>query len=326
MPGSSHELAESGRGVQSASSSRFRPPRLGILGHGKERTKPGAASPSVAQATRSDVSRRDRSPDGADAAGIGEVDLCVAAVPSMVVHAASGQLGDRDLAHHEPGRTLRSSGARTGKRVRAICSATDCTPAARPRVTGRPPHKGEYFAAGIRGPLTGRRADLVIIDDPIKSQAEADSPVLRERLWNWYRFDLTTRLQATRSDRADHDALARRRSGWPPARAELRRMASVTPSRSGRGERSAATLCRRRAVAGLGGRSRPVAQTRHVGERAWSALFQQSPRPIVGSLFKTDCIDVLDAPPTRSMARSCAPGTLPRPRQPAATIRTGPPV
>ena len=31
-----------------------------------------------------------------------------------------------------------------------------------------------------------------------------------------------------------------------------------------------------------------------IGERAWSALFQQSPRPIVGSLFRTDCIDILD--------------------------------
>ena len=55
--------------------------------------------------------------------------------------------------------------------------------------------KGEYFAAGVRGPLTGRRADLVIIDDPIKSQAKSDSPLLRDRLWNWYRFDLTTRLK-----------------------------------------------------------------------------------------------------------------------------------
>jgi hypothetical protein len=59
------------------------------------------------------------------------------------------------------------------------------------QVSGR----GQYFAAGTRGPLTGRRADLVIIDDPIKSQAEADSPRLRERLWNWYRYDLTTRLK-----------------------------------------------------------------------------------------------------------------------------------
>ena len=51
------------------------------------------------------------------------------------------------------------------------------------QTTGR----GEYFAAGIRGPLTGRRADLVIIDDPVKSQAEADSPLMRERVWNWFR-------------------------------------------------------------------------------------------------------------------------------------------
>jgi len=35
-----------------------------------------------------------------------------------------------------------------------------------------------------------------------------------------------------------------------------------------------------------------------IGERAWSALFQQSPRPLVGSLFKTECIDILDMVPT----------------------------
>ena len=29
---------------------------------------------------------------------------------------------------------------------------------------------GEYFAAGVLGAVTGRRADLVIIDDPVKSR------------------------------------------------------------------------------------------------------------------------------------------------------------
>ena len=32
---------------------------------------------------------------------------------------------------------------------------------------------GSYYATGVRGPITGRRADLVVIDDPIKSHAEA---------------------------------------------------------------------------------------------------------------------------------------------------------
>ena len=34
---------------------------------------------------------------------------------------------------------------------------------------------GEYFAVGVRGAITGRRADLVNMDDPVKSMAEADS-------------------------------------------------------------------------------------------------------------------------------------------------------
>jgi len=55
--------------------------------------------------------------------------------------------------------------------------------------------KGEYLAAGVRGPLIGRRADLIIIDDPIKCQAEVDSLVFRERLWSWYRSELATRLK-----------------------------------------------------------------------------------------------------------------------------------
>ncbi|MEO8716543.1 MAG: terminase family protein, partial [Acetobacteraceae bacterium] len=54
---------------------------------------------------------------------------------------------------------------------------------------------GEYFATGVRGPLAGRRADLAIIDDPIKSFGDAESAVQRERLWDWYRSDLTTRLK-----------------------------------------------------------------------------------------------------------------------------------
>ncbi|MBK9768320.1 MAG: hypothetical protein IPP63_15620 [Chloracidobacterium sp.] len=35
--------------------------------------------------------------------------------------------------------------------------------------------------------MTGYGADLIIIDDPVKGRSEAGSPVLRERLWNWFR-------------------------------------------------------------------------------------------------------------------------------------------
>jgi hypothetical protein len=54
---------------------------------------------------------------------------------------------------------------------------------------------GEYFAIGVNGAVTGRRADLALIDDPISSTVEADSLAARERLWNWYRTELVPRLK-----------------------------------------------------------------------------------------------------------------------------------
>lgn len=54
---------------------------------------------------------------------------------------------------------------------------------------------GEYFAAGVGGAITGRRADLAIIDDPVKSREDADSERSREKAWDWYTNDLLTRLK-----------------------------------------------------------------------------------------------------------------------------------
>ncbi len=54
---------------------------------------------------------------------------------------------------------------------------------------------GEYFAAGVGGSITGRRADLALIDDPVKSREDADSERSREKAWDWYTNDLLTRLK-----------------------------------------------------------------------------------------------------------------------------------
>lgn len=55
-------------------------------------------------------------------------------------------------------------------------------------------HKGFYKAVGIGGSLTGTPADIGIIDDPVKDAMEAYSPVVRERVWNWYTDVFLTRL------------------------------------------------------------------------------------------------------------------------------------
>jgi hypothetical protein len=49
--------------------------------------------------------------------------------------------------------------------------------------------------AGVGGPITGRGANLLIIDDPVKDQAEADSPATRRRLWRWWTGTARTRLE-----------------------------------------------------------------------------------------------------------------------------------
>jgi predicted phage terminase large subunit-like protein len=59
-------------------------------------------------------------------------------------------------------------------------------------VVGR---QGFYRAAGRGVGVTGRPADLLIIDDPVKGAEEALSEAVRESVWQWYSQDLYTRLQ-----------------------------------------------------------------------------------------------------------------------------------
>jgi hypothetical protein len=63
----------------------------------------------------------------------------------------------------------------------------------RPRVDPRRP-PGGVLSVGIGGGLTGRPADLLIIDDPIKDRKEADSETYRQRVWDWWTDVASTRL------------------------------------------------------------------------------------------------------------------------------------
>jgi predicted phage terminase large subunit-like protein len=54
--------------------------------------------------------------------------------------------------------------------------------------------RGGFTAAGVGGPITGRGAHLAIIDDPFKNWEEAQSKVIRDKVFEWYRSTLRTRL------------------------------------------------------------------------------------------------------------------------------------
>jgi predicted phage terminase large subunit-like protein len=54
---------------------------------------------------------------------------------------------------------------------------------------------GGLEALGILGATTGKGAHLMVIDDPIKSRKEAESPTYRDSCWDAFKDDLTTRLE-----------------------------------------------------------------------------------------------------------------------------------
>ena len=54
---------------------------------------------------------------------------------------------------------------------------------------------GGMSTAGVGGPITGKGADLLIIDDPIKNWAEAGSYTIRNNTWDWYRSTARTRVE-----------------------------------------------------------------------------------------------------------------------------------
>lgn len=55
--------------------------------------------------------------------------------------------------------------------------------------------KGAFTAVGIGGTITGRGFKVGIIDDPLKNREEADSEVMREKIWSWYKSTFRTRQE-----------------------------------------------------------------------------------------------------------------------------------
>ena len=55
-------------------------------------------------------------------------------------------------------------------------------------------HRGGMDTAGVGGQITGKGAEILIIDDPVKNAEQANSPTYREKAKDWYRSTAFTRL------------------------------------------------------------------------------------------------------------------------------------
>jgi predicted phage terminase large subunit-like protein len=147
---------------------------------------------------------------------------------------------------------------------------------------------GRYFATGVRGPMTGRRADLAVVDDPVKSREEADSRAARDRLWDWWRDTLITRLKpggriVLAMTRWHEDDLAGRLLTAQPSEWTCLKLPALAEPGDPMGRPLGAALWPEWEDAKALARKREA-----VGERTWEAQFQQRPRSPRGGMFKTD--------------------------------------
>lgn len=78
-----------------------------------------------------------------------------------------------------------------GKNIRSVSQGTYLRNSDIFEVVG---HKGVYKSAGIGGGITGMGGDILIVDDVFKDRSEADSPTIRNKVYNWYTSTLYTRL------------------------------------------------------------------------------------------------------------------------------------
>ncbi len=157
---------------------------------------------------------------------------------------------------------------------------------------------GSYYAVGRGGALTGRGADLLILDDLLKNMEEAHSEPIRRGLYEWYASVARTRLQpggaiVLISTRWHEDDLAGRLLGqqggedWQVS--SLPAIAEVDESFRRAGEALWPTKYPLEALEETRG---------EVGSATFVSLYQQRPAAAEGAIFKREWWRYYREPPT----------------------------
>jgi predicted phage terminase large subunit-like protein len=166
----------------------------------------------------------------------------------------------------------------------------------------------EYMSGGLLSGITGNRAHGLIVDDPVKGRAEAESKVEREKTWNAFIDDAMTRLMpggwvCIIQTRWHEDDLSGRLlpDGWAGESGLIR-------CKDGKDWEVLCIQARCEVDGDPLGRKHgeylwPQWFTREhwsqfeAQPRTWNSLFQQRPTTPDGDLFKPAKIQVIDAVP-----------------------------
>ncbi|WP_315768388.1 MULTISPECIES: phage terminase large subunit [unclassified Bradyrhizobium] len=187
---------------------------------------------------------------------------------------------------------------------------------------------GQYYAVGVGTGTTGKGAHLFLIDDPIKDRKEVKSATFRDDQWDWYRDVVYTRLEEDAPiiltlTRWHYDDIAGRiieamedGKGLPWEILYLPALPWVKKTPDGQ-----LILNEDGTVPGdaLGRKpNEPLAPNRFsyaalqdrldvLGERSFSALYQQQPMSDDGGMFRADWfapVAVAELPPRRAKVRA----------------------
>lgn len=150
---------------------------------------------------------------------------------------------------------------------------------------------GSYTSVGVGGPITGRGANIIVIDDPVKNREEAESEVYREKVWNFFTSTAFTRLEPGGVvfiilTRWHVDDLAGRILNSPElkGRAKLIQLPAIALEKEARRDEGEPLWPQRFSVKAL----EEIKTT--VGPYDWQALYQCSPILSENQEFKPDMI------------------------------------
>lgn len=159
------------------------------------------------------------------------------------------------------------------------------------------PEGGYMATAGVGGAITGKGADVAIIDDPVKNAADAYSATQRENAWNWYLSTFATRLEPGGAiiimmTRWHHDDLAGRLLRNQPGEWEVIRFPAIATEADVLGRKPGEALWPARYDVPA------LERIRESSVRWWSALYQQTPLEAEGAVASREWFPVVDRVPT----------------------------
>jgi predicted phage terminase large subunit-like protein len=160
---------------------------------------------------------------------------------------------------------------------------------------------GVVRSVGVGGGIAGFGAGLIVIDDPVRNRADAESETYREKVWDWFNDDIYTRLEPNAAiiliqTRWHEDDLAGRllkeeKDGgekW-----DVINFPAIATENDQLGRKPGQALCSKRySVAAL------ERIKKKLGSYSFSALYQQDPVPAKGGRFRREWFKtIVDAAP-----------------------------